>query len=164
MGMRRKHTCLHSNALLVRARLFEKKSRPHFAATEQVFLVFYRFSYSNIHISFQVSNQQSIFKTKIQSKCNWRKYFLKKLESYTEKKADDIRWPFRHLDKSHVTSAEAGVYSPSAESILSVTRVSYSCRSCARESTRVNTSNPLERSPGVQTNGHQRNHPCCRGH
>ena len=40
MGMRRKHTCLHSNALLVRARLFEKKSRRHFAATVQVFLVF----------------------------------------------------------------------------------------------------------------------------
>ena len=151
MGMRRKHTCLLSNTLHVRARQFGKEEQTTLRRNSASFSCFYRFSYSNIHISFQVSNQQSIFKTKIQSKCNWRKYFLKKWESYTEKKADDIRWPFRHLDKSHVTSAEAGVYSPSAESILSVTRVSYSCRSCARESTRVNTSNPLERSLANQT-------------
>ena len=38
-------------------------------------------------------------------------------------------------------------YTPApTESILSFTRESYSCRSCAKEYTRVNKSNTLERS------------------
>ena len=65
------------------------------------FSCFYRFSYSNIHISFQVSNQQSIFKKKIQSKGKWRKYFFEKWE----------RWRVTYVWlRAHAYRAQRGWY------------------------------------------------------
>ena len=77
MGMRKKHTCLLSNALHVRARLFEKKSRPHFAATEQVFLVFTDFHTATYTDPFRFPTNNLYLKRKYNLNVNEENIFLK---------------------------------------------------------------------------------------